>query len=155
MSDEYFEESDVVIENVESSQPKISWYSAGFIIMNACLGAGILAFPLAYHKAGGVLVSMILQTVRCFYCYVMSHKVFLIPACVAIVFLGYASDIRKTDSYERTLEVVAGRPGKIVFSILLFLGITGASITFLIVISDLLDRGELSKTQIRESRGFS
>ncbi|KAL3307966.1 hypothetical protein Ciccas_013509 [Cichlidogyrus casuarinus] len=96
--------------------------------MNACLGAGILAFPLAYHRAGGVLVSMILQTI------------FLIPACIAMIYLGYASDIRKTDSYERTLEVVAGRPGKIFFSIILFLYTTGTCITFLIIIGDLLDR---------------
>ena len=40
-----------------------SWQSSVFLVVNAALGAGLLNFPDAYHKAGGVLVAVVIQAV--------------------------------------------------------------------------------------------
>jgi len=41
----------------------ISWYFAVFLIVNAALGAGLLNFSKAFDNAGGILISIIIQTV--------------------------------------------------------------------------------------------
>ncbi|KAA3678760.1 uncharacterized protein DEA37_0001854 [Paragonimus westermani] len=38
------------------------WYSSVLIIVNAGLGASLLAFPQAYNLAGGIAISLVFQT---------------------------------------------------------------------------------------------
>lgn len=38
--------------------------SAIFLVINACLGAGLLNFPQAFDQGGGIVVSIIVQAVR-------------------------------------------------------------------------------------------
>jgi uncharacterized membrane protein len=45
------------------NQTGISWYFAVFLIVNACLGAGLLNFAKAFNDAGGILISQLLQCV--------------------------------------------------------------------------------------------
>ena len=40
------------------------WLASSLIVSNACLGAGILAFPAAFDQAGGVAVAVIMLFVR-------------------------------------------------------------------------------------------
>lgn len=41
----------------------ISWQVAAFLLVNCALGAGILNYPQAYDKAGGILFATIFQLV--------------------------------------------------------------------------------------------
>ncbi|GFU44688.1 hypothetical protein TNCV_1507621 [Trichonephila clavipes] len=43
-----------------------SWPVAAFLLVNAALGAGVLNYPYAYDKAGGVFFAAFLQIVRPF-----------------------------------------------------------------------------------------
>lgn len=45
------------------TQPGIPLFRAIFIVMNGAMGAGILNFPQAFAKAGGVTHGMIIQVV--------------------------------------------------------------------------------------------
>lgn len=51
------------------NQPGIPIFRAIFVVMNAAMGAGILNFPQAFAKAGGVQSGMIIQLVssHCFF----------------------------------------------------------------------------------------
>lgn len=40
-----------------------SWYAAVFLIINAALGAGLLNFPQAFDRAGGITVALSVQAV--------------------------------------------------------------------------------------------
>ena len=43
---------------------KTSIFWAIFLVVNAALGAGLLAFPLAFYMSGGVMLGVILELVR-------------------------------------------------------------------------------------------
>lgn len=45
------------------NQPGIPIFRAIFVVMNGAMGAGILNFPQAFAKAGGVTHGMIIQVV--------------------------------------------------------------------------------------------
>lgn len=45
-------------------QGSSSLFGATFIVVNASLGAGLLAFPFAFYSAGGVAPSMAVMVVR-------------------------------------------------------------------------------------------
>lgn len=45
------------------SQGTSSPLGAIFIIVNAALGAGLLAFPFAFYSAGGVVAGIVIQAV--------------------------------------------------------------------------------------------
>ena len=44
-------------------QGKTSPWGAIFIIINAALGAGLLAFPVAFYSAGGILPALLVMMV--------------------------------------------------------------------------------------------
>lgn len=44
-------------------QGKTSPWGAVFIIINAALGAGLLAFPIAFYSAGGILPALLVMAV--------------------------------------------------------------------------------------------
>ena len=62
-------------------QPGIPIFRAIFIVMNGCMGAGILNFPQAFAKAGGVTNGMIIQMVidfsLCLYIFIIQSFGFL------------------------------------------------------------------------------
>lgn len=41
----------------------ISWQVAAFLLVNCALGAGILNYPQAYDKVGGILIATVFQLV--------------------------------------------------------------------------------------------
>lgn len=41
----------------------VSWYGAAFLLINTALGAGILNYPEAYDRAGGIVSSTFIQLV--------------------------------------------------------------------------------------------
>ena len=47
---------------------KSSAFGGVFILVNAALGAGLLAFPFAFYSAGGAIEGMAIQLVSWFPC---------------------------------------------------------------------------------------
>ncbi|CAN8025105.1 unnamed protein product, partial [Ixodes persulcatus] len=47
----------------EARNSGTSWYAAVFLVVNAALGAGLLNFPQAFDRAGGLAVSLSVQAV--------------------------------------------------------------------------------------------
>lgn len=45
-------------------QGRTSPFGAVFVIINAALGAGLLAFPIAFYSAGGILPALLVMAVR-------------------------------------------------------------------------------------------
>lgn len=43
---------------------KTSIFWAIFLVVNAALGAGLLAFPLSFYMTGGVVVGVVIELVR-------------------------------------------------------------------------------------------
>ena len=41
-----------------------SWIASMFLVVNAALGAGLLNFPAAYDKSGGIVAAISIQAVR-------------------------------------------------------------------------------------------
>lgn len=52
------------VEESKLSTGKSSAFGAVFIVINAALGAGLLAFPLAFYSAGGVIPGILIEIVR-------------------------------------------------------------------------------------------
>ena len=53
----------IVIVKTFISIPGMSWAVAAFLLVNTALGAGVLNYPSAYDKAGGVLTATAIQVV--------------------------------------------------------------------------------------------
>ncbi|XP_005090551.1 putative sodium-coupled neutral amino acid transporter 7 [Aplysia californica] len=100
------------------------WFSSAFLVVNAALGAGLLNFPIAYHQAGGVLIAIIIQSV------------FLVFVVMAIMILGYCSDIKKTNTYQDVVHSVCGPMAQLACAVSITLYCFGTCITFLIIIGD-------------------
>ncbi|EEC03640.1 hypothetical protein IscW_ISCW002828 [Ixodes scapularis] len=45
----------------EARNSGTSWYAAVFLVVNAALGAGLLNFPQAFDRAGGLAVALSVQ----------------------------------------------------------------------------------------------
>ncbi|PVD21371.1 hypothetical protein C0Q70_19544 [Pomacea canaliculata] len=87
-------------------------------------GAGLLNFPQAYHQAGGVLIAVIIQSV------------FLVFVVVALVTLGYCSDLKQSATYQDTIFSVCGKHAQTACALSILLYCFGTCITFLIIIGD-------------------
>ncbi|GFN95859.1 sodium-coupled neutral amino acid transporter [Plakobranchus ocellatus] len=100
------------------------WFASAFLVVNAALGAGLLNFPLAYHQAGGVLMAVVMQSV------------FLVFVIIAIMILGYCSDIKGTCNYQDVVHSVCGPWAQVACAVSITLYCFGTCITFLIIIGD-------------------
>ncbi|XP_033755425.1 putative sodium-coupled neutral amino acid transporter 7 [Pecten maximus] len=101
-----------------------TWYASVFLVVNAALGAGLLNFPDAYHKAGGVMVAVIIQAV------------FLVFVVVALMILAYCSDINMTCNYQDVVLSVCGKNAQRFCAFTIMTYCFGTCITFLIIIGD-------------------
>ncbi|CAG5126479.1 unnamed protein product [Candidula unifasciata] len=114
--------------SVRIEEPKLQigtgWFSSSFLVVNAALGAGLLNFPMAYHQAGGVLIAVTIQSI------------FVVFVVVAIMILGYCSDISKTNTYQDVVHSVCGSLAQLACAVCIMLYCFGTCITFLIIIGD-------------------
>lgn len=53
-----------LLEKPVTASPGLSSLSAVFILLKSALGAGLLSFPWAFHKAGGVAPAFLIELVR-------------------------------------------------------------------------------------------
>ncbi|XP_054553004.1 putative sodium-coupled neutral amino acid transporter 8 [Talpa occidentalis] len=108
--------------------PGLSSLGASFILLKSALGAGLLNFPWAFHKAGGVAPALLVELVS---------LVFLISG---LVILGYAASVSGQATYQSVVGELCGPTiGKLCeacFSVNLLM----ISVAFLRVIGDQLEK---------------
>ncbi|XP_064640585.1 sodium-coupled neutral amino acid transporter 7-like isoform X2 [Lineus longissimus] len=115
-------------EQIKGATSGSSWYASVFLVVNAALGAGLLNFPQAYDAAGGVLVAVIVQAV------------FMVFIVVALILLGYCSDVNQSATYQDVVYSMCGKAAQNVCSLCIVVYCYGTCITFFIIIGDQLDR---------------
>uniref|UniRef100_A0A8C7CK86 Solute carrier family 38 member 8b n=1 Tax=Oncorhynchus kisutch TaxID=8019 RepID=A0A8C7CK86_ONCKI len=76
--------------------PRLGSFGAIFIMLKSALGAGLLNFPWAFEKAGGVNKAISVE---------MVSLVFLISG---LIILGYASSISRKNTYQDVVREVCG-----------------------------------------------
>ncbi|XP_003970103.1 putative sodium-coupled neutral amino acid transporter 8 [Takifugu rubripes] len=108
--------------------PRLGSFGAVFIMLKSALGAGLLNFPWAFQKAGGVTTGTTVELVS---------LVFLISG---LVILGYASSVSRQNTYQDVVrEVCGGAIGKlceVCFCFNLFM----ICVAFLVVVQDQLEK---------------
>ncbi|XP_063951212.1 sodium-coupled neutral amino acid transporter 7-like [Lytechinus pictus] len=100
---------------------------AMFIVVNACIGAGLLNFPFAYQTAGGIAVSAIIQ---------------LVLVCIistTLLILALCSDVRQSKSYQGVIQEMCGPIGRVICELCIIAYCFGTCITFFIIIGDQTD----------------
>lgn len=108
--------------------PSLSSLGASFILLKSALGAGLLNFPWAFHKAGGVAPALLVELVS---------LIFLISG---LVILGYAASVSGQATYQSVVGALCGPTiGKLCeacFSVNLLM----ISVAFLRVVGDQLEK---------------
>lgn len=124
LSGERKEADSVIIVQTTSVVRGSTWYASVFLVVNAALGAGLLNFPDAYHKAGGVIVAVSIQAL------------FLVFVVVGLMILAYCSDINNTSNYQDVVLSVCGKNAQRFCAFTIMTYCFGTCITFLIIIGD-------------------
>lgn len=99
-----------------------------FLLVNATLGAGLLNFPQAFDKTGGIVTAVAVQLV------------FLVFITAAIVVLANCSDTTNSSSMQDTLAGLCGNRSLKFCAICVAVYSFGCCVTFLIVVGDQFDR---------------
>ncbi|XP_076771813.1 sodium-coupled neutral amino acid transporter 7 isoform X2 [Arvicanthis niloticus] len=105
-----------------------STLGAVFIVVNACLGAGLLNFPAAFSTAGGVASGIALQ---------MGMLVFIISGLVILAYCSQASNER---TYQEVVWAVCGKLTGVLCEVAIAVYTFGTCIAFLIIIGDQQDK---------------
>uniref|UniRef100_A0A2K6QH23 Sodium-coupled neutral amino acid transporter 7 n=1 Tax=Rhinopithecus roxellana TaxID=61622 RepID=A0A2K6QH23_RHIRO len=105
-----------------------STLGAVFIVVNACLGAGLLNFPAAFSTAGGVAAGIALQ---------MGMLVFIISGLVILAYCSQASNER---TYQEVVWAVCGKLTGVLCEVAIAVYTFGTCIAFLIIIGDQQDK---------------
>uniref|UniRef100_A0A8C3AZZ5 Solute carrier family 38 member 8 n=1 Tax=Cyclopterus lumpus TaxID=8103 RepID=A0A8C3AZZ5_CYCLU len=108
--------------------PRLGSFGAVFIMLKSALGAGLLNFPWAFQKAGGVTSAVSVELVS---------LVFLISG---LVILAYSSSVSRQKTYQDVVkEVCGGAVGQlceVCFCFNLFM----ICVAFLVVVQDQLEK---------------
>ncbi|XP_008826145.1 putative sodium-coupled neutral amino acid transporter 8 [Nannospalax galili] len=111
-----------------AANPTLSSLGAVFILLKSALGAGLLNFPWAFHKAGGVVPTFLVALVA---------LVFLITG---LVILGYAASVSGQTTYQGVVRELCGPAiGKLCEACFL-INLLMISVAFLRVIGDQLEK---------------
>ncbi|TRY86659.1 hypothetical protein DNTS_005010, partial [Danionella cerebrum] len=119
--------------SLETQEPKLGSLGAVFIMLKSALGAGLLIFPWAFSKAGGIHAAVTISLV------------FLISG---LVILGYSSSVSGQKTYQAVVSDICG-PGigklcEICFIFNLFF----ISVAFLVIVADQLQKSSLSMYEL-------
>ncbi|CAL8351176.1 unnamed protein product [Merluccius merluccius] len=108
--------------------PRLGSFGAVFIMLKSALGAGLLNFPWAFQKAGGVNTAISVE---------MVSLVFLISG---LVILGYASSISRKNTYQDVVREVCGRAIGQLCEVCFCFNLFMISVAFLVVVQDQLEK---------------
>ncbi|RDD47151.1 putative sodium-coupled neutral amino acid transporter 7 [Trichoplax sp. H2] len=111
-----------------TSSDDITIIGAVSIIVNICLGAGLLNFPSTFGSVGGIIGGILIQLV-------------LIPFISSThLILAYCVDKKKASySYQSAVSSILGTKVKIISEVLLILFSLSTCITYLVIIGDQSD----------------
>ncbi|XP_076337055.1 sodium-coupled neutral amino acid transporter 7-like [Tachypleus tridentatus] len=104
-----------------------SWYGSALVVVNVALGAGLLNFPQAYGRAGGIVIAISVQAVL---------VAFVITALLT---MAYCSDVMGSCTYQEVVRSIYGEQIRRVCAVCITLFMFGSSITYLIIIGDQFD----------------
>lgn len=105
-----------------------SWGVATFLLVNTALGAGVLNYPAAYNRAGGVYVAAGLQVV-----------ILLLLGATMLV-LARCSDLNCDNTYHDVLLSMCGKRAQQLSALSILFSCYGICITFLVIVGDQYDR---------------
>ncbi|XP_013926266.1 PREDICTED: putative sodium-coupled neutral amino acid transporter 8 [Thamnophis sirtalis] len=123
----------------ESEIPQLSSSGAIFILLKSALGAGLLNFPWAFNKAGGLAPAISVE---------LGSLIFLISG---LVILGYAASISTQTTYQGVVREICGSAVGKLCEVCFILNLFMISVAFLRVMGDqlekLCDSFSINKTQ--------
>ncbi|XP_075996767.1 LOW QUALITY PROTEIN: putative sodium-coupled neutral amino acid transporter 8 [Genypterus blacodes] len=108
--------------------PRLGSFGAVFILLKSALGAGLLNFPWAFEKAGGVNTAIGVELVS---------LVFLISG---VVILGYASSVSRQKTYQDVVREVCGQAVGQLCEVCFCFNLFMISVAFLVVVQDQLEK---------------
>ncbi|KAM5295548.1 solute carrier family 38 member 8 isoform 2-T3 [Glossophaga mutica] len=111
-----------------TASPSLSSLGAVFILLKSALGAGLLNFPWAFHKAGGVIPAFLVELVS---------LAFLISG---LVILGYAASVSGQATYQGVVGGLCGPAIGKLCEACFIVNLLMISVAFLRVIGDQLDK---------------
>ncbi|KAM9121850.1 solute carrier family 38 member 8 [Pangshura tecta] len=118
----------LVKPTLESGSPNLSSAGAVFIMLKSSLGAGLLNFPWAFNKAGGITTALLVE---------LGSLIFLISG---LVILGYASSISTQSTYQGVVREICGSAIGKLCEICFILNLFMISVAFLRVVGDQLEK---------------
>ncbi|XP_071345167.1 putative sodium-coupled neutral amino acid transporter 8 [Trachinotus anak] len=108
--------------------PRLGSFGAVFIMLKSALGAGLLNFPWAFQKAGGVTTAITVE---------MVSLVFLISG---LVILGYASSVSRQKTYQDVVREVCGQAVGQLCEVCFCFNLFMICVAFLVVVQDQLEK---------------
>nr|XP_006641460.1 PREDICTED: putative sodium-coupled neutral amino acid transporter 8 [Lepisosteus oculatus] len=113
---------------LDTDGPKLSSSGAVFIMLKSALGAGLLNFPWAFERAGGISTAVAVE---------MVSLVFLISG---LVILGYSSSISGQSTYQDVVRALCGLAVGKLCEICFVFNLFMISVAFLVVVQDQLEK---------------
>ncbi|XP_006616903.1 putative sodium-coupled neutral amino acid transporter 7 [Apis dorsata] len=117
-----------IYNNRNNNRSGTNVISTIFLIVNATLGAGLLNFPQAFDKAGGLVTSISIQLIL------------LVFITAALIILANCSDITNTCCMQDMFANFYGQKSFFLCAFCIIIYSFGYCLTFLIVIGDQFDR---------------
>ncbi|CAG2113653.1 unnamed protein product [Medioppia subpectinata] len=113
---------------LEKSHGGATWVTGGFLLVSAALGAGILNYPVAYDRLGGIAQATLVQlAVLCL-------------LSTTMLILVYCSNINHDNSYHEVLNSICGPRVKNMAALSILLSTFGICVTYYVIIGDQFDR---------------
>ncbi|EDO32530.1 predicted protein [Nematostella vectensis] len=111
-------------------------FRAVFVVMNAAMGAGILNFPQAFGKAGGITAAMSIELVM------------LVFITGSFVIMAYCANMCGSRNYQEIVRDMLGTKAYLISEVFVLLYMLGSSIAYLILIADQLEQGIIGKALV-------
>ncbi|XP_005814831.1 putative sodium-coupled neutral amino acid transporter 8 [Xiphophorus maculatus] len=108
--------------------PRLGSMGAVFIMLKSALGAGLLNFPWAFARAGGVRSAVTVELIS---------LVFLISG---LIILGYSSSISRQHTYQAVVKELCGTAIGQLCEICFIFNLFMISVAFLVVVNDQLEK---------------
>ena len=119
---------DMSEDEMEQESGQTSWVMAAFLLINAALGAGLLNYPVAYDRLGGIAFATMIQI----------FAVFLMATTMMV--LVYCAQINNETSYNGVMLAMCGRRVMQLAAGSITITCFGICVTFVIIIGDQFDR---------------
>uniref|UniRef100_A0A3B4Y183 Solute carrier family 38 member 8 n=1 Tax=Seriola lalandi dorsalis TaxID=1841481 RepID=A0A3B4Y183_SERLL len=113
-----------------AAAPRLGSMGAIFIMLKSALGAGLLNFPWAFERAGGIRSAVTVELVS---------LVFLVSG---LIILGYSSSISGQCTYQAVVKEVCGPAIGQLCEICFVFNLFMISVAFLVIVDDQLEKCE-------------